>query len=218
MNRSTAIAGVIAAGGILVAGSVAGIAIVNAASSADDSTAAEVVASDQQLVPSASAQPLLPDTALPSAPSASALPDLGATQPTASVEQAGTKPSKQAASKPSSPKPAAPKPEAPGIAAPVAKAAVADAAKGQVLDVSKVSHQGQQSWAVQVARTDGSVVTGYVDIASGVVFDWKVDQQAPAPTQAVTQAGSGDDGHGSDSTDRNHDNNAGHHEGEGDDD
>jgi len=78
--------------------------------------------------------------------------------------------------------------------------------------VSPESHGGYDAWAVQVLRHDGSIVTGYVDRVSGVIFDWKVDQEAPKPTQGSSgsssgsgsNSGSGSDDHGGKHDDDDH--------------
>ena len=37
---------------------------------------------------------------------------------------------------------------------------------------------------MQIERADGSIVTGYVEASTGVVYDWVVNQAAPAPQAA----------------------------------
>lgn len=177
MNRSTVIASVVAATGILVAGSVAGVALVNTATSApDDSTSLEVVAADQQLVPaaSASAQAIVDDV-LASAAGGTA-GDLPAIADTASgtAIQPTTAVSQQTA--------------ASVVDRSAARKAVLANAAGKVSRVVRDSHQGMQAWAVTVQRTDGSVVTGYVDRSSGVVYDWVVNRDAPSQAETATGA------------------------------
>ncbi len=53
-----------------------------------------------------------------------------------------------------------------------AKAAVLKVAPGRVEGVSATKRGGYSAYAVKVVRADGSVVIGYVDRATGVVFDW----------------------------------------------
>ena len=60
---------------------------------------------------------------------------------------------------------------------------------------SKTSHGGYASWAVMVQRKDGSVITGYVDRATGTVFDWVVNQEAPVATSSSSPSASDDDDH-----------------------
>ncbi len=49
---------------------------------------------------------------------------------------------------------------------------------GVSTSVRKVRRDGFLAWAVTITRSDGSVVVGYVDRRSGIVFDWTV-QAAP---------------------------------------
>ena len=63
---------------------------------------------------------------------------------------------------------------------------------------------GYDAIAVQIERADGSVVTGYVESTTGVVFDWTVDKKAPAPAPAATyddDDGYEDDGYEDDDRD-----------------
>lgn len=55
---------------------------------------------------------------------------------------------------------------------------------GRVTDVRGLRHGGYDAFAVRIARTDGSTLTGYVDRDSGVVFDWK-QTVAPLGSQAA---------------------------------
>ncbi len=64
------------------------------------------------------------------------------------------------------------------------------------------SHQGYSTWAVRITRSNGEVLTGYVDRASGVVVDWTVNQKAPAPTPS-SSASEDDDDDSSESDDDN---------------
>jgi hypothetical protein len=67
------------------------------------------------------------------------------------------------------------------ISAAQARQAAVAATSGKVLATSRVERSGYDAFAVQIERADGSVVTGYVEATSGVVFDWVVDKKAPAP-------------------------------------
>ena len=55
-----------------------------------------------------------------------------------------------------------------------ARATVLSAVPGTVLSVKKKTRSGFTAWAITVKRSDGSVVVGYVDIKSGIAFDWTV--------------------------------------------
>lgn len=62
-----------------------------------------------------------------------------------------------------------------------AQSIVLAATKGKVTSVEKVTRAGLAAFAVTVERSDGSVITGYVDEATGTAFDWVVNKEAPAP-------------------------------------
>lgn len=52
---------------------------------------------------------------------------------------------------------------------------------GEVLSVRRAKRDGFVSWAVTVQRRDGSIVVGYVDTKSGIIFDWTVQQGPGEP-------------------------------------
>ncbi len=64
-----------------------------------------------------------------------------------------------------------------------AKKAVVNATNGNITGVKTVSYNGVDAFAVTVKRTDGSVVTGYVDRSSGDIYEWAVVKAAPAPVR-----------------------------------
>lgn len=57
--------------------------------------------------------------------------------------------------------------------------AVVDATGGKVTKVDSLNHNGIDAFSVTVKRTDGSVVTGYVNKSSGAVYEWAVVKEAP---------------------------------------
>jgi hypothetical protein len=57
--------------------------------------------------------------------------------------------------------------------------AVVDATGGKVTKVDSLNHNGIDAFSVNVKRTDGSVVTGYVNKSSGAVYEWAVVKEAP---------------------------------------
>lgn len=61
--------------------------------------------------------------------------------------------------------------------------AVVNATDGKVTGVETVTHNGVDAFAVTVKRTDGSVITGYVDRSSGDIYEWVVVKEAPAPVK-----------------------------------
>ncbi len=68
-----------------------------------------------------------------------------------------------------------------GIAATVAQSKVTKKVPGRVLSVKKTRRDGFISWAVTIQRRDGSIVVGYVDQSSGIVFDWTVQRGPGGP-------------------------------------
>ena len=63
-----------------------------------------------------------------------------------------------------------------------ARATVLAAVPGKVLSVKKRTRSGFTAWAITVKRSDGSVVVGYVDVKSGIAFDWTVKAGPGEPT------------------------------------
>jgi len=153
MQRNSLIAMTVGTLGVVVAGTVAGLAVYKVASnSSEDPGASTLVAA-------------LPSTPAPVAPTLEPL------QPTDL--------------------PALPVIETAAVTADQATQAVLDQAPGTTIKVRARSHQGSQSWAVQVQQSDGSIITGYVDQATGVVFDWTTDRTAPT---SVDSGAAKDDG------------------------
>ena len=62
-----------------------------------------------------------------------------------------------------------------------ARAKALAAAPGTVLSVKKGTRSGYSAWAVSITRSDGSIVVGYVDVKSGIAFDWTVASSPGAP-------------------------------------
>ncbi len=171
MQRSTIIASVVAGAGILIAGSVAGTAAVNAAASSepDPSTsqllaAPDVVAEPAAAVTGSAAASLAPFTTEP-------LPPI-----TSAPSSSGPAPEDGMAVEPS--------PAAAAVQLPPEQAlalVVTATGGGTPLDVVQSSRAGYHAWAVTVQRPDGSVVTGFVDRATATIFDWRIVQEAPKP-------------------------------------
>ena len=208
MQRSSIIATVIAAGGVLIAGSVASVAVINAASSSQpDSETIQLVAAGSTATPTPEAAPTTPSqaaspAALPTI-EASALPDL----PTVDQPAGRSPPSRPRRPRPARP-PASPPPRrspmttrsrrrsaepAATVSAGQARSIVLKQGDGvTVVSTSKDSHQGYSTWAVRIARANGEELTGYVDRASGVVVDWSVNKEA-TPAAQPTPSASEDD-------------------------
>jgi hypothetical protein len=71
--------------------------------------------------------------------------------------------------------------------------AVVDATNGKVTGVETVTYNGVDAFAVTVKRTDGSVITGYVDRSSGDIYEWVVVKEAPAPVKQYEEEDDDDD-------------------------
>lgn len=156
MERRNAIAVAAASAGVLITGTVAGIAVVNAASSwtESDDTTLTVAA------PAASTQTIQP--AALAVPGVDALPTI--VVPTAEESTMVV---------------------TPGITQAQAADLVAAATGGTVLKTTSTTHSGYEAYAVRVQRTDGSIITGLVESRSGVIYDWRVNKEAPpAPAYA----------------------------------
>jgi hypothetical protein len=216
MQRSSIIATVIAAGGVLIAGSVASVAVINAASSSQpDSETIQLVAAGSPETPATQAatpsQAASPAAALPSI-EATPLPKLPKVERPAQQAAAVTSApatSGKAASKPSASKESSDDSTSSESAAVVsigqARSIVLKQGDGvAVVGVSKQSHQGYSTWAVRIARANGEELTGYVDRASGVVVDWNVNKEA-TPAAQPTQSASDDDDREDDSIDHEDD-------------
>jgi len=150
MERRNAIAVVAASAGVLITGTVAGIAVINAATSwtESDETTLTVAA------PAAGTETMQP-TALV-LPEPDALPTI--VVPTADESTMVV---------------------TPGISRAHAADLVAAATGGTVLKTTPTTHNGYEAFAVRVQRSDGSIITGMVESGSGVIYDWRVHKEAP---------------------------------------
>lgn len=175
MQRRNAIAVAGAVTGILVAGSVASVAVINAASTTTSTDQVPIVAASVVEPPAAQVvepvvvadQPRLPKIVVPE-----------------QVEVTSGAKARQTA-------------DAVTFTEQQAQQAAIAATPGSVLSTTRVTRGGYDAFAVQIERTDGSVVTGYVEATSGVVFDWVIDKQAPVPVATYAD----DDDHGDDHDD-----------------
>ena len=170
MNRSTGIALVSATAGVLIAASIASVAIVNAASSP--------TTTDSIITAAASAQGTIEPALDANAPqeivfSSPALPEIMINPPS-------PKTNKNADAATPAETPATPL--AREITANDATASVLAATGGKATDAKQVTRGGYSAWAITVSRADGSVVKGFVEATSGVIFDWSV---VSAPTQVA---------------------------------
>ena len=185
MERRNAIAVTAASAGVLVAGTVAALAVMNAATSSTDAaeTTLTVVAP-----PTNSA--LVAPVASP-APATSELPAI--VVPVAEKSK-------------------------PSLTRKQAADLVANATGGTVLGTERTTHAGYDAYAVQVERTDGSVVTGLVEASSGVIYDWRMDREAAPVYTDDDGEYSDDEGEYEEEHDGEHGEDHGKHEGDDDDD
>ena len=158
MKRNSTIASVAAATGIVGATVVAAISLMQATVTNGSENDTVTLAAPSATVPTSSDLVFTPEP-LPEIPVIS-----DSTAPQASSSQASV-----------------------GNAAQVnrdfATKAVVNATNGQVTGVEATTHNGVDAFAVTVKRTDGSVITGYVDRSSGDIYEWAVVKAAPAPVK-----------------------------------
>lgn len=83
--------------------------------------------------------------------------------------------------------------------------AVVNATNGTVTSVEIVTRNGIDSFAVTVSRTDGSVVTGYVDRSTGDIYEWVVVKEAPAPVKQYVDDEYDDDDYEDEKYEEDHD-------------
>jgi len=208
MQRSSIIATVIAAGGILIAGSVASVAVINAASSSQpDSETIQLVVAGGTTTPSpestesdtagteavtATDLPSIDAAALPAIPEVSEAP----TQQAAPAKQpAPAKSGANASTSTSSDDSATKASDSPSmLSAAQARSIVLKKGRGvSIVSTSRESREGYSTWAVRITRSNGEVLTGYVDRASGVVVDWTVNQKAQAAQPSPSASDDDDD-------------------------
>jgi len=187
MQRRSAIAVAGAVTGVLIAGSVASVAVINAASSSTISDEAPIVAADVIEQPTGQIVESAPGV------EPSQLPTIVIPEPIEITAEAVTDERSVAVAEQPTPTQTASQAEVEATTEPVqvapstisarqARQAATAATPGTVLATSRVEHSGYDAYAVQIERADGSVVTGYVEATSGVVFDWVIDKKVPAPT------------------------------------
>ena len=177
MDRSSAIAMSIGTLGVVAAGTIAGFAVYNVASSSSlEAGPAATVVADSAVQGIDSIEP----ADLPSVPEVQGLespsPSSEATEPAAPQASASGTPTL--------------------ITKGMAKGIVLAESPGVPKGVVKATRKGYAAWAVQIQRADGSVITGYVDQGSGVIFDWTLDRKAPSTSQGGNGEYEEDEEHG----------------------
>ena len=192
MNRNRTIATVAATTGIFAATVVAGISILQASVASDPVSELPVLTAQTSTTQTGA------DLTFTPAP----LPEL----PTLATSAPSTPSAKPSANGKSTPATTAA--TSATISRADAQSIVLGATKGKVTSVENVTRAGLAAFAVTVERSDGSVITGYVDAATGTAFDWVINKKAPAPAATYNDDHDEDD-------DREHEE---EHEGDDDDD
>lgn len=184
MKRSSALIGTAAAAAVLVAGSVAALAAINTAATSSPAIENVSVVADQpttegslppidmaplpEIVQPEPARPVVVDVSesIAAEPSATASAKSGSATP--KVQTSATPMSQQARS----------------ISADKAAEIVSGQVEGKakVAEVTRVQHDGYDSWAVTIDKADGSRLVGFVftGATGNEVFDWKVLKE-PTP-------------------------------------
>ena len=205
MKRRSAVAVAGAVTGVLIAGSVASVAVINAASSSTATQDVPIVAAS--VAAPESAPVIVPEAGAELAP----LPKIVIPEPVISSSE----PTSNAVTPTAGDSPSVAEPAVQTITARAARQAATAATPGSVLDTSRVQRAGYDAYAVQIERADGSIVTGYVEATSGVVFDWVVDQKAPTPKATYEDYDDEDEDDHDEEHDEEHDED---HDEDGDDD
>jgi hypothetical protein len=160
MKRNSTIASVAAATGIVGATVIAAISLMQATVTDGSENETITLAAATATTPMPSDLVFTPEP-LPEIPVISDSTAPSSSEPEASVESASTS----------------------SVNRDFATKAVVNATGGKVTGVETVTRNGVDSFAVTVSRTDGSVVTGYVDRSSGDIYEWVVVKAAPAPAK-----------------------------------
>jgi hypothetical protein len=168
MNRPAMIAGTAAGAAVLAAAAIAGVALVRAGQGTPPESTVAIAPSTVAVPNTVESLPPVPSMpAMPAPPS----PAVGRPTTASGDESASVEP----------------------VTRTIGKAAARDAVlaqtSGSVLNVARMTHQGTPAWAVTIGRSDGSIVTGYVDTIGGVVFDWTVERSAQSNTGGGRERG-----------------------------
>lgn len=158
MKRNSTIASVAAATGIVGATVVAAISLMQATVSSGSENDTVTLAAPSSTMPMTSDLVFVPDQ----------LPEIPVISDSATPQSKGQESSTQKVGQ---------------INRNFATKAVVNATNGKVTQVESMKHNGVDSFAVTVKRTDGSVITGYVDRSSGDIYEWVVVKAAPAPVK-----------------------------------
>ena len=165
MKRNSTLISVAAATGIVGATVIAAISLMQATITSESENETVTLAA------SSATSPMSPDLAFNPSP----LPEIPViSAPVAAKSNPSTSNSSNASNEVVSSSPSAGQ-----IDRDYAIKAVVDAPGGKVTKVDSLNHNGIDAFSVTVKRTDGSVVTGYVNKSSGAVYEWAVVKEAP---------------------------------------
>lgn len=154
MKRNSTIASIAAATGIVGATVIAAISLMQATVTSSSENDTVTLAAPSATMPMSSDLVFVPEQ----------LPEIPVISDSATPQSKGQEASTQKAGQ---------------ISRNFATKAVVNATNGTVTQVDSINHNGVDAFAVTVKRTDGSVITGYVDRSSGDVYEWAVVKAAP---------------------------------------
>lgn len=173
MKRNSAIASVAAATGIVAATVIAGVSLIQATATESSDTSTVTLAAPSATMPAASDLEFTPQP-LPELPTISTESSSPAAASSATVSSAA--PTESPSASPS----ASPTQATPTLLTrDYAIQAVSSATDGKITDVVAMNRNGVDVFAVTVKRTDGSVITGFVNRTTGDIGEWVVVKAAP---------------------------------------
>ena len=172
MKRNSAIASVAAATGIVAATVIAGVSLIQATSTESSDTSTVTLAAPSATMPAASDLEFTPQP-LPELPTIS-------TESSAASSPAAANSATVSSAAPTESPSASPTQATPALLTrDYAIQAVSGATDGKITDVVAMNRNGVDVFAVTVKRTDGSVITGFVNRTTGDIGEWVVVKAAP---------------------------------------
>ena len=172
MKRNSAIASVAAATGIVAATVIAGVSLIQATSTESSDTSTVTLAAPSATMPAASDLEFTPQP-LPELPTISTESSAASSPAAANSATVGSAaPTESPSASPTQATPAL-------LTRDYAIQAVSGATDGKITDVVAMNRNGVDVFAVTVKRTDGSVITGFVNRTTGDIGEWVVVKAAP---------------------------------------
>jgi hypothetical protein len=189
VSRASTIGAVVLASGILIGGSVFSVYAINSSIASDDAHLPVIQTVSAPSTPDANLE------ATTGNPSEVTAGDLEVTStddelivPDVPVATGQTAPSSAQAIDPGN-EPAAGQTQVrgPSVSSTTAQRAVLRSSGGQVMGTWAARHGGYSAYAIKVKRADGSIIVGYVDRATGAVYDWtRVAGASTKPSRTPT--------------------------------